>query len=281
MHLLDSNDHSESIRDSKENIALPLEKTLPTSRGHLLDKSPSYHEEYDEDGEVVKVGNLHFTDKVLGSGAYAQVVLAKRVTNSETSSVSSSRPSSFPPSVIKGSFNSNIKISSSLENVSSSKSSSSDKYDEDDDDDDHDEKISSNKDEYVAVKIYSKSLLKRMKNVKRCSNMSDKKRTMEVHTALENVEREIALMKQMRHPNLVSLLQVIDSVDSDALYVVLEFVPLGEIMTFDPDTQRFRHRHRHTPGLTKDGYFLEEFAALFFVDVLHGLGKFHLSCAWH
>jgi [calcium/calmodulin-dependent protein kinase] kinase len=102
-----------------------------------------------------------------------------------------------------------------------------------------------------------------------------------VHTALDDVEREIALMKQMRHPNLVSLLQVIDSVDSDALYVVLEFVPLGEIMTFDSERIRFFHRHRFTPGLTKERFFKEEHAALFFVDILHGLAYLHRNLICH
>jgi hypothetical protein len=49
-------------------------------------------------------------------------------------------------------------------------------------------------------------------------------------------------------------------------------------MTFDPDLIRYSHRHAHTPGLTKDGFFTEDFASLFFVDVLHGLGE-HCVCA--
>ena len=94
---------------------------------------------------------------------------------------------------------------------------------------------------------------------------------------IENLEREIALMKMMHHPNLVRLLQVIDSVDSDALYAVLEFVPLGEIMGWDPETNRYQHRHENTPGLTKERFFTEEQCALFFVDVMHGLGKFRFN----
>jgi len=79
----------------------------------------------------------------------------------------------------------------------------------------------------------------------------------------------------------VSLLQVIDSVDSDALYVVLEFVPLGEIMTFDSEGIRFFHKHRFTPGLTKERFFKEQHAALFFVDILHGLAYLHRNLICH
>ena len=34
-------------------------------------------------------------------------------------------------------------------------------------------------------------------------------------TALEKVEREIALMKRLRHPNLVALVDVIDDPEKD------------------------------------------------------------------
>lgn len=217
------------------------------------ENTPSYLEEYDEFGEVVMVGDLCFTEKILGSGSYGEVVLAKRILSADDSSADDF--------TLRGSFN---EITTNF--VTSKQSTSSDTSKA--------EVSQQSKNDYVAVKIYSKSLLKRMRNIKR----SKSKGTIVVHTALDDVEMEIALMKQMRHPNLVSLLQVIDSVDSDALYVVLEFVPLGEIMTFDPDLIRYSHRHAHTPGLTKDGFFTEDFASLFFVDVLHGLGE-HCVCA--
>jgi len=36
-----------------------------------------------------------------------------------------------------------------------------------------------------------------------------------VSTALEKVEREIALMKRLRHPNLVQLIDVVDDEEQD------------------------------------------------------------------
>ena len=236
---------AETETDSK-----PSSLLTPRSMALLENKVPSYREEYDEYGEVVKVGDLHFTEKTLGSGSYAEVVLAKRVRpDPDDEDIPTSRRSSLPYN-IRGSFTGTIN--------NTHKDAPNKKGEE-----------VSIKNDYVAVKIYSKSFLKRIRNIKR-----SKSNRMTIHTALDDVEKEIALMKQMRHPNLVSLLQVIDSVDSDALYVVLEFVPLGEIMTFDPDLIRYRHRHRNSSGLTKDGYFIEDFAALFFVDILHGLGTF-------
>jgi len=117
-----------------------------------------------------------------------------------------------------------------------------------------------------------------------------------VHTALQRVEQEIALMKLIRHPNIIALQHVIDSPESDALYMVLDFAPLGEIMTFDPATAKF---HRRTPdsysseedriaaytveeGVVLPGrHFNEYHAALYFVDVMHGLAYLHQHHVCH
>lgn len=79
------------------------------------------------------------------------------------------------------------------------------------------------KGELVAVKIMEKSLLKKMKTIRRGPN-----NRMTVLTAFDNIEREIATMKRLRHPNLVRLFEVIDCVESDRLHMVLEYVSLGE-----------------------------------------------------
>ena len=71
-------------------------------------------------------------------------------------------------------------------------------------------------DQLVAVKIFRKSVLKRKRTMER-----DKEtRRVLVKTALEKVEREIALMKKLAHPNLVIFYEAIDSPDSDMLYLV-------------------------------------------------------------
>jgi [calcium/calmodulin-dependent protein kinase] kinase len=128
----------------------------------------------------------------------------------------------------------------------------------------------------VAVKIFSKSILKRRRTMER-----DKAtHRVKVKTALQQVEREIALMKKLSHPNLVPLYEVIDSPQSDMLYMVLEYMPLGEILTYQNDGT-FR-RKEPKAGCTKfqvqgikDGNFDESHAALYFVDILHGLAYLH------
>lgn len=140
----------------------------------------------------------------------------------------------------------------------------------------------SNEDDYelVAVKIFQKSVLKRKRTMERDKNTHK----MHIKTALEKVEREVALMKKLAHPNLVEFYEAIDSPDSDMLYIVMEYLPLGEILTYQNDGT-FRRKEPQggedpIEGLV-DGHFNEYQAALFFVDILHGLGYLHQNHIVH
>ncbi|KAL7526046.1 hypothetical protein ACHAXR_001285, partial [Thalassiosira sp. AJA248-18] len=106
---------------------------------------------------------------------------------------------------------------------------------------------------------------------------------MTVHTAFDNIEREIATMKRLRHPNLVRLFEVIDSVESDRLHMVLEYVSLGEILSHVEGTNKYtRKRYRKkVRGLTKAGHFDEEHSAMYFVDIMHGLAYLHRNRICH
>ena len=53
---------------------------------------------------------------------------------------------------------------------------------------------------------------------------------MNFFTALDEVYREIALMKQLNHSNVCSLVEIIDDPNSEKLYVVLENYQNGELM---------------------------------------------------
>ena len=127
-------------------------------------------------------------------------------------------------------------------------------------------------DEIVAVKIYSKLVLKKMREMTRSKR---NKRRMSIHDALEKVEKEIAIMKLMNHPNIVKLYEVIDSSETETLYIVLEYIPLGQIMKFDMERERFYQDNTQFKGLTSEECYDEYHTALFFVDVLHGLEFLH------
>lgn len=134
------------------------------------------------------------------------------------------------------------------------------------------------KGELVAVKIMQKSILKKMKTIQKGNN-----NRVTVVTAFDNIEREIATMKRLHHPNLVRLFEVIDSVESDRLHLVLEYVSLGEILSHVEGTNQYkRMRYRKkVKGLTEGGYFDEKHAALYFVDIMHGLAYLHRNRICH
>jgi serine/threonine protein kinase len=147
----------------------------------------------------------------------------------------------------------------------------------DDDDDSHgdgdshgDDGDGKNKD-LVAVKIFQKSILRRIRTMERNSQT----RKVQVKTALEKVEREIAIMKKLSHPNLVTFYEVIDSPDSDLMYMVIEYMKGGEILTYQNDGT-FRRPRNDLEGLVDEGRHFDEYhAALYFVDILHGLAYLH------
>jgi len=134
------------------------------------------------------------------------------------------------------------------------------------------------KGQLVAVKMIEKSILKQMKTMQKGAD-----NRMTVRTAFDDIEKEIATMKRLRHPNCVQLFEVIDSVESDKLYMVIEYVSLGEILSNVDGTDRYeRNRYRRkVKGLTPKGYFDEKHAALYFVDILHGLAYLHRNGIVH
>ena len=73
----------------------------------------------------------------------------------------------------------------------------------------------------VAIKILNKSLLRK----KRIFRKGKKPTNM-----LENIFREIAVMKKLNHPNVVKLYEVIDDPNNEKLYLVIEYCQHGSIL---------------------------------------------------
>lgn len=68
---------------------------------------------------------------------------------------------------------------------------------------------------------------------------------------LHLIKEEIAIMKKLNHPNLVSLVEVLDDPEEDSLYMVLEMCKKGVVMKVglgdvaDPyDSEKCRHWFR-------------------------------------
>jgi len=241
-------------------------------------------EEYDGDGNVVKVENLEFIPGILGQGSFGTVRLARR--RNPTIPTLSCNESCSGEGEISGNGCSSRDNSAKNDcgrrqsfdgdlverarGFGLFRSKSRDFAEERANGDNQDDS-----DQLVAVKIFSKSNLKRRRTIERDKTT----KRVRVKTALQQVEREIALMKKLSHPNLVRLYEVIDSPETDDLYMVLEYMPLGEILTFRDENGTFKRseslQHKQIDGLIDDGHFDEEHAALYIVDILHGLAYLH------
>ncbi|RHY63507.1 hypothetical protein DYB30_008092 [Aphanomyces astaci] len=145
-------------------------------------------------------------------------------------------------------------------------------------------------DEYenlVALKEFKTSLLKKIKEFKR----EGRRMVRIVSTALDKVQVEIAIMKKLSHPNLVSLDAVLDD-GSELLVLVLEYAPFGQVMVWDGDEQTYRPmldpkilRHfpagpAHPVQYAPNG-FPEHLARMFFRELVDGLEYLHTNSICH
>ena len=62
---------------------------------------------------------------------------------------------------------------------------------------------------------------------------------MSFTTALDQMYKEIEIMKRLTHAGLMRLFEVIDDPSQDKLYLIMPLAEFGESMTFDPSVLRF------------------------------------------
>eukprot|EP00904_Undaria_pinnatifida_P013846 jgi/Undpi1/9592/HiC_scaffold_27.g12048.m1 len=89
------------------------------------------------------------------------------------------------------------------------------------------------------------------------------------------VQREIAIMKKLVHPNIVQLVEVIDAPLDSSLYMVMEYVERGAVMRC-VEPARGRYASPKTGGCLD-----APTAARYFVDILTGLEFLHLQLIAH
>ncbi|KAM3140918.1 hypothetical protein pb186bvf_006929 [Paramecium bursaria] len=128
-----------------------------------------------------------------------------------------------------------------------------------------------------AMKILRKSKLKRQREY-----IKNAKGEMQVKDALQDVRREIAIMKKLKHRNLVQLFEVIDNPESDKLYMgkksyqfkVLEFAAEGQLIEWDEDEEIFYKTN-------EDQVIDEELLRNLFRDTIKGLHYLHENGVVH
>ncbi|CAD8176208.1 unnamed protein product [Paramecium octaurelia] len=120
-----------------------------------------------------------------------------------------------------------------------------------------------------AIKIMRKSKLKRQREY-----IKDAKGNMVIKDALQDVRREIAIMKKLRHKNLIQLFEVIDNPNNDKLFMVLEFAEGGQVIEWDDDECKFY--------LVNESVVLDEpLLNQIFRDCIKGLNYLHKNGVVH
>lgn len=105
-------------------------------------------------------------------------------------------------------------------------------------------KLCSKGDELFAMKVYNKFLLKKKRDYVRSADVKSNQGSLDIRNALQDVIREIAIMKKLRHTNVVRLHEVIDDDETDKLYmskvyIVIDYCSNGPILDWDPDLSKF------------------------------------------
>lgn len=128
-----------------------------------------------------------------------------------------------------------------------------------------------NKNPKYAMKVLSQSFLKKKREFNKEGGR------LKVSTALDAVQKEIAIMKKLRHPNVVQLLEVIrdtrDGVSHDNLYLVVDLVNGGQIMTWNGKAKRYFNNN--------NAAFSEEEARKYFRECVTGLDYLHSQGVVH
>lgn len=84
------------------------------------------------------------------------------------------------------------------------------------------------------MKIYNKYVLKKKKeHINTPTGLG-------YRTAYDAVAKEIGILKLLNNPNIIKLSEVIDDPECEKLYLVMEWAELGQILTWNVDTLKFR-----------------------------------------
>jgi [calcium/calmodulin-dependent protein kinase] kinase len=97
--------------------------------------------------------------------------------------------------------------------------------------------------------------------------------------ALEKVQREVDIMRQIWHPNVVPLFGVLDDPNDDSLYLVLELEEKGQIMDWDGRT--LQYKSRHFPLSTLTGGISEDHLRPLVIGMTNGLAALHAQRIIH
>ncbi|KAJ5084400.1 hypothetical protein NUU61_008979 [Penicillium alfredii] len=117
--------------------------------------------------------------------------------------------------------------------------------------------------EHGKVKLGRHVTTKQKVAIKIVQRYSKRRRLGKLGNPEDKVKKEVAILKKARHPNVVSLLEVIDDPNRQKVYIVLEYVENGEIVWRKKGLREIVHvdklrLERELAGIPDTPAFLEE-----------------------
>ncbi|KAJ5678697.1 hypothetical protein N7462_006941 [Penicillium macrosclerotiorum] len=117
--------------------------------------------------------------------------------------------------------------------------------------------------EHGKVKLGRHVSTKQKVAIKIVQRYSKRRRLGKLGNPEDKVKKEVAILKKARHPNVVSLLEVIDDPNRQKVYIVLEYVENGEIVWRKKGLREIVHvdrlrLEREKSGIPDTPAFLEE-----------------------
>lgn len=117
--------------------------------------------------------------------------------------------------------------------------------------------------EHGKVKLGQHVATKQKVAIKIVQRYSNRRRLGKLGNPEDKVKKEVAILKKARHPNVVSLLEVIDDPNRQKVYIVLEYVENGEIIWRKKGVREIVHvdklrLEREKAGIPDTPAFLEE-----------------------
>ncbi|KAJ5763978.1 hypothetical protein N7533_002659 [Penicillium manginii] len=117
--------------------------------------------------------------------------------------------------------------------------------------------------EHGKVKLGQHVATKQKVAIKIVQRYSNRRRLGKLGNPEDKVKKEVAILKKARHPNVVSLLEVIDDPNRQKVYIVLEYVENGEIIWRKKGVREIVHvdklrLDREKAGIPDTPAFLEE-----------------------
>ncbi|CAD8057289.1 unnamed protein product [Paramecium sonneborni] len=114
-----------------------------------------------------------------------------------------------------------------------------------------------------AIKILNKSRLKKQREY-----YTDSNGVVKIKNAFQNVAKEIAIMKKLRHPNIIRLYEIIDSPNSNKIYMVMEYAQNGQLIDWNEDLGQFILTNQ-------DFQITQEKLRLICRDIIKGIYQMH------